>query len=296
VEDDQLPQKSRRLELKESALPGDKAAKSAYFNQAQDVNMELKSLSRVKMLRMNSITNTTFVKTNKSEEMKVLDSPDCVTSSVCDEFLESQEERQKSLTSELDDIAATSTVKTGTTAKEVSSVPNDVAVKFTEAVCSSPVHEVDSLTRDEPQANKPYVNTLPDVFSDTNENKSSTVKGNSACGEKEAELLSCGTEDCAAVVSEEVQEKPSEKEISVNEVAEIGFNVTFTKYPEKAERNDTSARVVNVAEVVDQPNSATEAVPEQQAISQSRPILRSSPTKRMTPLSKSVFRYTLLFY
>jgi hypothetical protein len=96
------------------------------------------------------------------------------------------------------------------------------------------------------------------------------------------------------MISEEVQEKPSQKEISVNEDDKIGPNVTFTKGLEKL-RNDISARVMNVTEVVDQPNSATEAVPEQLAMSHSRPTIRSSATE-MATTQKSVFRYTLLFY
>jgi hypothetical protein len=70
--------------------------------------------------------------------------------------------------------------------------------------------------------------------------------------------------------------------ISVNEDDKIGLNVTFTKDLEKLEMNDISARVMNVTEVVDQPNSATEAVPEQLAMSHSRPTLWSSAIKMAT--------------
>jgi hypothetical protein len=295
VGDDQLPQKNRRFELKESALAGDEGAN----NKAQVVNVESKSLPQVKRLRMNSVTDITSVKRKKNEEIVVLDSPDCVSSSVYDECLESVKERQKSLTSEFGDTAATSTVKMETTPKEISSALDDAAVKFTEAAelmkaaCSSPIQEVDSLTSDELQANKPYIHSHPDVLSNTNKN--SIVRSNSIHGEKEPELSHCGTEGHADMISEEVQVKPLEKEISVNEDDKIGPNVTFTKDSEKLQRNDMSARVVEVTEVVDQPNSATEVVPEQLSMSHSRPTLRNSATK-MATTQKSVFRYTLLFY
>jgi hypothetical protein len=297
MEGDPLPRKNRKLELKESALPRDEATKS----KGQDVNVESKSLSHVKRLRMNSTSDTTPVKRNKNEEIIVLDSSDCVSSSVYDECLESLKERQKSPTCEFDDTAATSTVKTETTPKEISSVVHDVAVKFAEAVeprksvCSSPVQDVDSLTSNEPQANELYIHCLPDVLSGKNKNKNSIVRSNSVCGEKEAELSHCGTGH-ADNISEEMQERQLEKEIPVNEDGEIGHNVTFTKDSEELERKDISASVLNVTRVVDQPNSATKAVPEQLAMSHSRPTLRSSATKMVTAQQKSTFRYTLLFY
>ncbi|XP_033608750.1 inner centromere protein B isoform X2 [Cryptotermes secundus] len=291
VEDDQLPRKNRRFDVKESALLGDKAVNS----KAEDVNVESRLLPQVKRLRMDSITDTISAKRNKNEQVIVLDSPDCVSSSVNDECLESLKVQQKSPTSEFGDTAATSTVKLATSPKEISSVLDDVAVKFADSVepmksvCSSPVQEVDSLTSDEPQADRSCIRSPPDVLNGKNKNKSHIVRSNSVHGEKGTELSPCVAEGHCDMISEEVQEKLSEKEISVNEKDKIGNNVTFTKDSEKLERNDVSARFVNVTEAVDQPNSETEAVPEQLAMSHSRPTLRSSATKMVTT-QKSVFR------
>jgi hypothetical protein len=302
AEESQLPRKNRRLELKESTLPGNEAAKSVCFSEAQDTNVELKSLSHDERLRVNSTTDTTSVKRNKNKEIIVLDSPVCVSSSVYDECLENREERQKSLTSKFDDTAATSTVKTEASTKEISRVLDDVAVKFTEAVeptrseCSLPVQEVNSFTSDERKASNPHIDPIPDVFNDKIENEPTSVGSNSVLGERETELSPCGTEGCADMVSEDVQEKSSERETSVDEVDEIGPNVPGTNDADKMKRNDISARLVNVAEVVLQSNSATEAVPEQPAMPHARTALRSSASRIPTPPQKPVFRYTLLIY
>jgi hypothetical protein len=292
AEDSQLPRKNRRLEPQQPALPAGEAADSASFSQAQDVQVELKPLSHDEVLEVNSVADAESAKEIKNEEIIVLDSSDCVSSSVYDEHLESLKERQKSLTSKLDDTAATSTLKTEAVLKKCSIVLHDVAVKCTGAVepvkpiSNLPVREADSFANHAPQANKSYIHSSPDVFSGTNGNKHSTVRSNSHHGEKEAKVSPCGTESYAAMISEEVQEKSSEA--CVNEGGEVGPNVTGTNDSEELLRNDISAKVVH------QPNSATKAVPEQPAVSLSRTGLRSSASKMVTTPQKAVFRYTLL--
>jgi hypothetical protein len=296
AEESQLPRKNRRLELKESALPRGEVAENACLNKAHDTNLELKSLSHDEGLSVNSTTGTTSVKINKKKEIIVLNSPDSVSLSIYDECLVSLKERQKSLTSELDDTAATSTVKTEATTKEISFVLEDAAAKFhesvepTKSVCSSPVHEANSFTSNEAQEIKPYIHSSPDVIDGKTENKPANVRSNSVHGEKETELSPCATEGCAVMIYEEVQEKSSDKETSVSEVDEIGPDITCTNDAEKVERND-SARVMNVAEVIHQPNSATKALPERLTIA-----LRSCASRMTTTLQKHVFRYRLLIY
>jgi hypothetical protein len=83
----------------------------------------------------------------------------------------------------------------------------------------------------------------------------------------------------------------SAKETSASEVDEIGPNIPCTNDAKMLERNDISARVMNVAEDVHQPNRATKAVAERLSIA-----LRSSASKMTTTPQKHVFRYTSLIY
>lgn len=312
VEEDLRPQKCRRLEQEKSVQPQDEQLEnSSTIMKAPEVScltqdvrnvVEFKPVSvPVGKLRISSVTNRTSDNNrNKEETIKLLDSPDHVTSSFYDESPKRRVKRQKSFISYPSDAVSSSTVSTETTHKGFPSIPVDMTVKFTEDsqprkfVHSSCVHEVDSPILDEPQTSK-----LSIKFSDKNENNNIVTVINPLCGDKQTEPSTSDTEDCAVRISDAVHQsaiegKLSGKRTSVNEVGETGPNATFTKASENPQIDGICATVLNVDGAV-QSNKANESVSEQQVILQSRLALQSSPNKKMVKLQKpsQMFRYAI---
>ncbi|XP_021923969.1 inner centromere protein A isoform X2 [Zootermopsis nevadensis] len=301
LEEDLQPQKYRRLEREKSAQPLDEQLENSstvlktpeVSCLTQDVR-NVKSVSPVVvLLRISSDTNRTYDNRNK-EEIKLLDSPDHVTSSVCDESPKRQEEKQKSFTSYPSHAVPSSTVSTETTPKALPSIPVDVTVKFTEddhpskSVHSSYVHRVDSLILDEPQRSKLSIHSLPNNFSDKIENNNIVTTINPLCGDKHPEPSNSDTESCAvrsygAMHQSAMEGKLSGKRTSVDEIGVSGLNSTFTKAPENQQSDDVCAKVLNV----DQPDKANESVSEHQVTLHSRLALQSSPNKKMAKPKKS---------
>jgi hypothetical protein len=313
VEEDMRPLKCRRLEQETSVQPlHEKLENSSSIMKApkdscltQDVRnvVELKSVFPiVEKLRISSATSRTSDDRTKEETVKLLDSCDQVTSSVCDESSKSQEERQKSFKSYVGDAIPSSTVGTEVTPKVLPSIPVDVTVKFTEdiqprkSVHSSCVHQVDLPILNEPQRNKLFIHSVPDKFNDTNKNNNVVTTVDPLCGDNQTEASNSDAENCVVWISDALHQSAKEgklsgKRTSVNEVGGTGPNATFTKASENPQSDGICAGV----DETNQSDKANESVPEQQVMLHSRLELRISPSKKMVKPQKTLqmFRYAL---
>jgi hypothetical protein len=281
VEEDGRPLKSRRLEQEQSVLALDERENKSIL-KAQEINSlsrlvrnvaELSSSPLAEELNVGSVAIESCNNVRNNEEELMVYSPDRVTSSVRDDCLPIQEERQKSLTHSA--LLASAAVET------CDDLP--VSVKFSEGVRPSNslhlscVHEVDSVTHDEPHTNECSIRSLPDVVSDINENNKNSPKRVLVPTEGETELFSSGTKNSVDEVHETaIEQNVSEKEVSVDEVGNTGPNVTCT---ETLQNSGIGAKVGDQ-------DGANDVAPKQWVTSHSTPALLSSPVKKVVELHK----------
>ena len=266
VEEGERPRKSRRLEQEQLVLPSDEQHENTSINKAQEINN----------------LETKKIRTNEEEIM--IYSPDHVTSSVYDDCLPMQEERQKSVTDNAP--VASAAIETR---DDLPDIPNEVPVQPSEGVRPSIsvrvscAHEVDlvdlvdSVACDEPRTNETHIHSHADTISDIKENNKTSPKSAIVCTEGETEPSSSGTEDSD---NEEhkgaIEQNVSDKEVPVIEVGKTGPKVLHT---------ETSQNSL-CAKVVDQ-NVSNDIAPKQCVTSHSTSALQRSPTKKVVGLQKS---------
>ena len=266
VEEVEQPRKSRRLEQEQLVLPSDEQHENTSINKAQEINN----------------LETKKIKTNEEEIM--IYSPDHVTSSVYDDCLPMQEERQKSVT---DNAPVASAAME--THDDLTDIPNEVPVQPFEGVRPSIsvrvscAHEVDlvdlvdAVACDEPRTNETHIHSHPDTGSDIKENNKTTPKSVIVCTEDKTESCSSGTKNISNEVHKSaIEQNMSDKEVPVIEVDKTGPKVMHT---------ETSQNSI-CAKVVDQ-NVSNDIAPKQCVISHSTTALKSSPTKKLVGLQNS---------
>jgi hypothetical protein len=271
VEEGERPHKSRRLEQKQSVLPSDEQHDNICIDKAQEIN--------------NLETNN--IRTNEEEIM--ICSPDHITSSVYDDCLPIQEERQKSVTDNAP--VASAAIETH---DDLPGIPNEVPVQPSEGVrpsfsvrvsCSHEVDLVDSVVCDEPHTNDTHIHSHPDTVSDTKENNKTTPKSVIVFTEGETEPSSSGTENFGNKVHQSaIEQNMSDKKVPVIEVGKTGPNVMHTE----TSQNSICAKVVAQ-------NVSNDKAPKQWVTSHSTPAFQSSPTKKVVGLQKSthLLRYVV---
>ena len=272
VEEGELPRKNRRLEHDQLVLPADEQHDNTSINKAQDIN--------------NLETN---VRTNEEE---MIYSPDHATSSVCDDCLPIQEEKQKSVTDNAPVVSAAIE-----THDDLPGIPNDAPVQPSEGVrpsvsvrvsCSHEVDLVDlvdSVACDEPQTNETHIHSHPDTVRDTKENNKTAPKSVIVFTEGETEPSSSGTENFGNEVHQSaIEQNISDKEVPVIEVCKTGTNVMRTE----TSQNNICARVLDQ-------NVSNDIAPKKWVASHLTPALQSSPTKKVVGLQKSthLIRYVV---
>lgn len=270
VEEGERPRKSRRLEQEQLVLPPDEQHANKSINKAQEIN--------------NLETN---IRNNEEEIM--IHSPDHVTSSVHDDCLPIQEERQKSVTDNAP--VAPAVIETH---DDLPGIPNEVQAVLSEgvrpsiSVCVSCTHEVDSVDSvacDEPQTNESHIHSHPDTVSDIKENNKTARKSVLVFTEDETDPSSFGTENFGNEVHQSaVEQNMSDKEVPVIEAGKTGPNVMCT---------ETSQNSI-CANVVDQ-NVSNDIAPKQRVTSHSTPALQCSPIRKVVGLQKSthLLRYVV---
>jgi len=255
VEEVERPRKSRRLEREQLVLPSEEQHENTSINKAQEIN-----------------NLETKIRTNEEEIM--IHSPDHVTSSVYDDCLPMQEERQKSVT---DNAPVASAVIE--THNDLPDIPNEVPVQPSEGVQPSISVHV-SFAPEET-----HIQPDTDSDSDIKENNKTTPKSVIVCTEGKTEPSSCGTENFSNEVHKSaVEQNISDKEVPVIEVGKTGPKVM---------RTETSQNGV-CAKVVDQ-NVSNDIAPKQCVTSHLTPALYSSPAKKVVGLQKSthLIRYVV---
>jgi hypothetical protein len=261
VEEAERPRKSRQLEQEQLLLPPDEQHENTSVNKAQEIN--------------NLGTN---IRTNEEEIM--INSPDYGTSSVYDDCLPIQEEKQKLVT---DDAPVASAATE--TRDDLSGISDEVPVQISEGVwpsisvrvsCAQEVDlvdSVDSVVCNEPQTNETHILSHPDTVSDTSENKTAQ-QSVIVLTEGETEPSSSGTENFGNEVHQSaIEQKMSDEEVPVTEVGKTGL------------RTETSQNSI-CAKVIDE-NVSNDIAPKQWATSNSTRALQRSPTKKVVGLQKS---------
>jgi hypothetical protein len=274
VEEVERPRKSRRLEQEQSVLPSDERHENISFNKAQEIN------------------NLETKKSRTNEEEIMIYSPDHVTSSVYDDCLPMQEERQKSVTD--NGPVASAAIETH---DDLPDILNEVPVQPSEGVQPSIsvrvscAHEVDlvdlvdSFACDEPQTNETYIHSHPDTGSDIKENKKTTPKSMIVCTEGKTEPSSSGTENFSNEVHKSaIEQNMSDKDVPVIEDGKTGPKVMHTE----ALQNSICTKVVDQ-------NMSDDIAPKQRVTSHSTLALQNSPTKKWVGLQKSthLIRYVV---
>jgi hypothetical protein len=274
VEEVERSRKSRRLEQVQLVLPADEQHDNTSVNKAQEIN--------------NLETNN--IRTN--EEEIVIYSPDHVTSSVYDDCLSIQEERQKSITDNAP--VASAAIETH---DDLPGIPNGVPVQPSEGIrpgipvrvsCSHEVdlvHLVDSVTCDEPQTNENHIHSHPATISDIKEDKKTAPKNVIVFTEAETEPSFSGTRNFGNKVHQSaIERNMSDKKVPVIEVDKTEPNVMHT---------ETSQNSICVK--VEDQNVSNDVATKQWVTSHSTPALQSSPTKKVIGLQKSthLIRYVV---
>ena len=274
VEEGELPRKNRRLGQVQLVLPAAEQHDNTSINKAQEIN---------NLETNNSRTN---------EEEITIYRPDHVTSSVYDDCLPVQEERQKSVTDNAPVASAANE-----THDDLPGIPNEVPVQPSEGVrpsvsvrvsCSHEVVTVDlvdSVVCDEPQTNETHIHSHPDTVSDIKENYKTTPKSVIVFTESETGPSSNGTENFGNEVHQSaIEQNMSDKEEPVIEDGKTGPNVMCT---------ETSQNSI-CAKVLDQ-NVSNDIAPKKCITSRLKPALLCSPTRKVVGLQRStrLIRYVV---